>query len=193
MSYEIVPGRPETPRGRSSGERPVTDERPAPEVGQFRQGSEASQWVLRRYLLSAALGSSVVRTVQWLAVVIVVLAVGVWIAGVHWLAVLLGVLAVLVLILRRVLALLQRGLSGAGRLGPVEHDVSTLVRRTRRGLRAELRRVGLPAAPLLVGLRLARPGKRTETVRKFGLIDLAKIVPASRLDELRLLLDKARS
>jgi hypothetical protein len=69
-----------------------------------------------------------------------------------------------------------------------------MVSKTRKELRAELRRVGLPAAPwgpLLIGLRLIRPFKRVQTVKKLGQIDLAKVVPASRLDELHLLLSSS--
>jgi hypothetical protein len=40
-------------------------------------------------------------------------------------------------------------------------------------------------------MRLIRPLKRVQTVKKLGQIDLAKVVPASRLDELHLLLSSS--
>jgi hypothetical protein len=185
MSYEIVPGRP------GEHERRVTDEHPVGDVGQFRQGSDASHWVLRRYLLTRALGTSIVRTVHWTGVAILALAVLVWIGHIKWLAVLIGVFAIFILLFRVLLSGLQRRLSGEGNLGAAESQIEAMVGHTRKGLRAELRRVGLPGAPwgpLLIGLRLIRPFKRVDTVRRLSQIDLAKVVPPSRVDELHLLL-----
>jgi hypothetical protein len=86
---------------------------------------------------------------------------------------------------------LARRLSGADRLGSGEQAVAAMVSRTRRGLRRELRRVGLPStpwAPLSVLIRLIRPVRRVATVQALGRIDLAAVVPADQLDELHLLL-----
>jgi hypothetical protein len=99
-----------------------------------------------------------------------------------------------VLLIRVMLSAVQRRLSGAGQLGPDEAKVEAMVGQTRKGLRAELRRVGLPAAPwgpFLIGLRLIRPFKRAQTVRKLVQVDLGKVVPPSRLDELHLLLSSS--
>jgi hypothetical protein len=72
--------------------------------------------------------------------------------------------------------------------------VRRLVARTGRGLRRELRRAGLPGtpwAPLLILLRLMRPYRRRETASALARVDLNRVVPASQLDELHLLLQSA--
>jgi hypothetical protein len=129
--------------------------------------------------------------VHWVAIAILIVAALAWVGGIKWLAVLIGLAGVFVLLIRAILSAVQRRLSGAGQLGPAEAQVEAMVGQTRKGLRAELRRVGLPAAPwgpLLIGLRLIRPFKRAQTVKKLARIDLAKVVPPSRLDELHLVL-----
>lgn len=189
MSHEIVPGRPQRSGGPVS-ERPVTSERVS-DVGDFRQGSDASQRVLRRYLLTRALGSSIVRTVYATGIAILLAAVLCWLGGLKILAVLIGLVAIVVLIVRAALAAVQRRLSGSDQLGPLEPRVAAMVGRTRRGLRQELRRVGLPGhpwGPLVIALRLIRPLKRARTLQALTRIDLAKVVPASSVDELHVLL-----
>lgn len=164
---------------------------PGPDVGRFTQGNEASQWVLRRYLLSRAIGASIVRTVQWFGVLLFALAVGIGYLGVTWLAVLVGLAAIFVLLFRVLLSGIQRRLSGIEGMGTAGGQVERLVGQTRKGIRAELRRVGLPGAPwgpTLVGLRLLRGRRRAETVRKLSQFDLSQVVPTSTLDELHLLL-----
>ena len=157
----------------------------------FRAGPAAGDSALRRYLLTRALGRSVINTVQWSAVAILVIAALCWLGGVKVLAVLIGLVAVLMLVVRAGLSGLERRLSGARRLGPLEPQVAALVARTSRGLRRELRRVGLPSlpwAPLLIALRIVRPFRRAETLRALSRVELASVVPPSRLDELQLLL-----
>ncbi|MFL6161186.1 MAG: hypothetical protein ACJ74U_03070 [Jatrophihabitantaceae bacterium] len=160
----------------------------------FRSASPQSEAALRQYLLTRALGRSVLNTVQWSAIAIVALAVACWLADVKVLAVLIGLLAVFVLLARWMLAGLGRRLSGADRLGAVEPQVRRLVARTGRQLRQELRRVGLPGtpwAPLLIALRLLRPYRRRQTAQALARVDLTRVVPASQLDELHLLLQSA--
>ena len=184
MNEEILPADPN--RGRR--EIPLHE---VPVVGEFRQGSDVSQIALRRYLLTRALGSSVVSTLQWTGVAVLVLAVLCWAGGVKWLAVLIGLVALVILGIRSLVAGLGRRLSGADQLGPLEPQVSKMVGRTRRGLRAELHRVGLPHspwAPLLIAFRLIRPLRRVPTMQALTRIDLTKVVPASQVDELHLLL-----
>jgi hypothetical protein len=196
MSYEIRPGRPDD----SNGQRPIFNERvvigdlSGPEIGQFQQGDDVSQWVLRRYLLARALGASVVRTVHWFGVAVLAMAVGLWFAGITWLAVLVGILGVFILLFRALLSAIQRRISGVDAMGSVGPKVEQLVGQTRRGIRAELRRIGLPSAPwgpTLIGIRLLRPVRRVETVRKLAKFDLTQVVPTSTLDELHLLLRSA--
>jgi hypothetical protein len=161
----------------------------------FRPAPTTTDSTLRRYLLTRALGRSVINTVQWSGVAILLIAALCWLAGVKVLAVLIGLVAVLVLVVRAALSGLERRLSGARRLGPLEPQVAALVARTNRGLRRELRRVGLPSlpwAPLLIALRIIRPFRRAETLRALSRVDLAGVVPASRLDELQLLLQSHR-
>ena len=162
-----------------------------PDVGRFPQAADAAQWVLRRYLLTRAVGASILRTIYAAGAGVLLLAVLVWFAGVHWLAVLIGLVAILLLMLRAALGAVQRRISGVDRMGPAGQRVEALVGQTRRGVRGELRRVGLPSAPwgpTLVGLRLLRPTRRAETVRKLARFDLTQVVPSSTLDELYLLL-----
>lgn len=164
---------------------------PGPDVGRFPQAGDAAQWVLRRYLLTRAVGASILRTLYLTGAGVLLLAVLVWIAGVHWLAVLIGLVAITLLLIRAALSAIQRRISGVERMGPAGRRVEALVGQTRRGLRGELRRVGLPAAPWgpsLVGLRLLRPTRRADTVRKLAQFDLTQVVPSSTLDELYLLL-----
>jgi hypothetical protein len=196
MSEQIRPRWPARYSGNGSfrpgfGERPVFDERPVVEVGNIGPGSAASQAVLRRYLLTRALGSSILHAVQWTGVAILVLAVLSWLGELKLLAVLLGLLALAILAVRGMLSAIARRLSGASRLGPLEPRVAALVAHTRRGLRRELRRVGLPGspwAPLLIGWRLVRPLRRARTLQALSRIDLTRAVPPSQVDELQLLL-----
>lgn len=162
--------------------------------GYTRPGPPDSEAALRQYLIVRALGRSVVNTLQWSALAILALAVLCWLGGVKWLAVLIGLVAVAVLLLRSLLSGLGRRLSGENRLGPAEPQVRRLVARTGRGLRRELRRIGLPGvpwAPLLIALRLMRPYRRRQTALSLARIDLNRVVPASQLDELHLLLQSA--
>lgn len=178
-----------TPPG--SAERPVFDERPVIEVGNIGPGSAAGQAVLRRYLLTRALGSSIISALLWTGLVVLALAVLSWLGGLKVLAVLVGLLALVILAVRGMLSALARRLSGASRLGPLEPRVAALVTRTRRDLRRELRRVGLPGspwAPLLIGWRLIRPIRRVRTAQALSRVDLTKVVPPSQLDELQILL-----
>ncbi|MDQ1742742.1 MAG: hypothetical protein QOE23_1081 [Pseudonocardiales bacterium] len=189
MSEQIRPGRPSW-SGRNP-QRPVFDEHPVIEVGNIGPSSGAGQAALRRYLLTRALGSSIVNAVQWTGVAVLVLAVLSWIGGLKLLAVLLGVIALVILAVRRLLGGIVGRLSGSSRLGPLEPRVAALVTRTRKDLRRELRRVGLPGspwAPLLIGWRLIRPLRRARTMQSLSRIDLTKVVPPSQLDELQLLL-----
>ncbi|MGX7680387.1 hypothetical protein ACSMXN_15975 [Jatrophihabitans sp. DSM 45814] len=215
MSYEIRPGRPDDDSSRH--ERPIYDEhivingastgeptfgRPADggmaNGGVFQPvntGPELSQVVLRRYLVTRAIGASVVRTVHWFGIAVLVLAVLVWFAGVEWLAILIGLAAIFILLTRAALSAIQRRISGVDGMGPAAREVDKLVGQTRKGLRSELRRIGLPAAPwgpTLVGLRLIRPTKRAETVQKLTKFDLTQVVPSSTLDELDLVLRNSK-
>jgi hypothetical protein len=161
------------------------------DVGSFNQGNELSRWMLRRYLLTRTLGSSIVRTVHWFGVAWLVVAALVWWAGVHWLAALIGFVGIVVLLVRVLLSAIQHRIGGLDRRSQTGIAVQRLVGRTRKELRAELRRIGLPGAPwgpVLIGLRLARPRRRTETLQRLAAFDLAHVVPASTLDELHLVL-----
>jgi hypothetical protein len=205
MSNEIRPGRPDNGDGSAEQDhgriRPVYNEytvlggssysTAGPDVGRFQQADELSQWALRRYLLARAIGASVIRTVYWLGIAVLVLAVLVWSAGVEWLAVLIGIAAIFILLFRALLSAIQRRISGVDAMGSAGPKVERLVGQTRKGIRAELRRVGLPSSPwgpTLIGLRLIRPVKRVETVGKLSKFDLSQVVPSSTLDELYLLL-----
>jgi hypothetical protein len=155
----------------------------------------ASEAALRRYLLTRALGRSVINTVQWSGISILAIAALCWLGGVKILAILIGLVAVAVLCVRVLLSAIERRLTGSARLGAIEPRVDKLVARTSRGLRKELRRVGLPGtpwAPMLIALRLIRPFRRGQTLLALSRIELATVVPASQLDELHLLLQTTR-
>ncbi len=167
------------------------DERPVIEVGNFGPGSAASQAVLRRYLLTRALGSSVINAVQWTGVLVLLVAALCWLADLRVVAVLVGLVALVIFTVRWLLGAVARRLSGAHRLGALEPRVAALVARTRKGLRRELRRVGLPGVPwgpLLIAWRLVRPVRRVRTMEALSRIDLTKVVPPSQVDELQVLL-----
>lgn len=165
-----------------------------PEVGDFSQrigGNAASEWVLRQYLLTRALGRSIVRTVHWTGVLTLAVALGIWFADVHWLAVLVGLLALAILCFRVLLSGIQNRLAGAGQFGAASGQVDKMVGVTRRGLRAELRRIGLPSAPwgpTQIAIRLMRRTQRAKTLAALRKFDLTQVVPQSTLDELQLLL-----
>jgi hypothetical protein len=189
MSEQIRPGRPSW-SGRDP-QRPVFDERPVLEVGNIGPSSGPGQAALRRYLLTRALGSSIVSAVQWTGIAVLVLAVLSWVGGLKLLAVLLGVVALVILAVRGLVSGIVGRLSGSSRLGELEPRVAALVTRTRKDLRRELRRVGLPGspwAPLLIAWRLVRPIRRVRTMQSLSRIDLTKVVPPGQLDELQLLL-----
>lgn len=156
--------------------------------GSFAGGSLGA---LRRYLLVRVLGRSVINTVQWSGITILLLAALCWLGGIKVLAVLIAIVAIFVLLTRVMLSGLERRLSGSRQLGAIKPRVDALVTKTRRGLRREFRRVGLPGvpwAPMLIALRLIRPTRRVRTIQALSRIDLAAVVPASQLDELHLIL-----
>jgi hypothetical protein len=202
MSYDFAPGRPGDQgsgrlRGDRSvaGERLITGEHAVADVGGFSQGSALSQELLRRYLLTRALGSSVRRAFQWVGIGLLVVAIAIGYAGLTVLAVLIGLLAIAILLVRALLSGVQRRLSGAAQLGAHTQQVEALVGQTRKGLRHELRRVGLPGTPwgpALIVLRLARRSRRGQTLVKLSQINLAAVVPQSRVDELHMLLARGR-
>jgi hypothetical protein len=85
----------------------------------------------------------------------------------------------------------QRRISGIDEMGPSAARVEAMVGQTRKGIRTELKRIGLPSAPwgpTLIGIRLIRPVKCAETVRRLASFDLSQVVPSRTLDELHLLL-----
>jgi hypothetical protein len=105
-----------------------------------------------------------------------------------------GLAALIVLLIRALLAGIQRRISGIDRMGSAGPRVEKLVGKVRKGLHAELRRIGLPSAPwgpVLIGLRLIRPLRRAETAQKLAAFDLGQVVPPSTLDELHLLLSNS--
>jgi hypothetical protein len=182
----------EPPRPPVGWSGPMPHEAMRADVGQFRQGSELSQWVLARYLVGRAVGESL-GLAMWLFGLLLLAGAGVlW--WQHWdgSAIFLAFLAVLVLLLRSgALALLRRLTAlpvDRRRLGPLLAD-------TRSGVLRELRRLGLPGRtwtlPLLA-LRLLRPRRRRETLLRLRGFDLDRAVPRSRLDELHLLLLRRR-
>lgn len=160
-----------------------------PEVGDFRQGSEGSRWLLGRYLLGRVIGEFVSGALLVVVIALAAFAIAMYFVSPTWLAVLIGLLALAVLVVRVLFAAVLRRFSGAAMFGPVEARMRPLVSDTRADVRRELRRLGLPSRvwtmPLLAW-RLRRR-RRADTLRRFREFDAARVVPDSRVDELHLL------
>lgn len=178
---------PRRPPARRTGPPPA-DDPIFVEVGQFRQGSELSQWLLARYLVGRAVGESI-GLALWLVGLLMLAGAGVlW--WQHWngSAIFLAFVAVIVLSLRSAALALLRRLTAL----PVDRRrLGVLLADTRSGVLRELRRLGLPGRtwtlPLLA-LRLLRRRRRRETLLRLRGFDLDRAVPPARLDELHLLL-----
>lgn len=156
-----------------------------------RPGRLDSEESLRSYLLLRAITRSVRNTVLWLGLIVLALGVLVWLLGLKVLGILIGLVGLAVLLLRGAFTSLGRRFGS----GPVDPRVDRLVARTGKGLRTELRRVGLPGAPwapLLILFRLVRRRHRAQTMRALTRIELAQVVPAGQVDELHLLLQSSR-
>jgi hypothetical protein len=178
----LTPPDPELPQG----------EQPHVDVGDFRQGSTLSQWALTRYLIGRAVGESLGLGLAVIGVLGLVAAVLLW--WQHWLApaAVLAFVALCVLLMRAVLLALLRRLTA---LPGTSGRLRALVRETRGDVLRELRRLGLPGRswtlPLLAW-RLIRTRHRQATFERLRGFELARAVPAARLDELHLLLQRGR-
>ncbi len=159
------------------------------DVGDFRQGTAASQWALSRYLVGRAVGAHIARALFLLALAFVALAVGSHWFTPTWVTVLVALVAVSLLAVRALLAAVLRGLTGGAVFHPIEPQLRALVADTRHDVQRELRRIGLPShvltAPLLAGRLLGR--RRARTVERLRGFRIDHVVPQSRLDELHLL------
>lgn len=182
----------------AGGPPPGSDARfDAGEVGEFRQGSQWSQWALGRYLVGRAMTESIGISLLIVALVILALAVvSQWLLHSTLLAVLLVIVAVFDLTLRWLLLAIVRRLTAFPRYEPIEQRLTELVRDTRGDVFGELRRVGLPShtwtLPLLA-LRLARSARRADTLAALRAFEIERVVPKARLDEVYLLLQRAAS
>jgi hypothetical protein len=163
------------------------------DVGAFRQGSPGSQWALARYLVGRAAAESLGRGLALIGVVLLAGAAVLWWQHLPGFAALCAIVAVGLLLMRAGLLALLRRLTAL----PVDpRRLRSLVRATRADVLRELRRLGLPgrtwSLPLLA-LRLLRPRRHPETVQRLRGFDVERAVPASRLDELHLLLSPPSS
>jgi hypothetical protein len=161
------------------------------EVGAFRPGTPASQAALARYLTGRAIAESVGRALLLVALLVLVVAALCWAAHLRVPGVLLLVVAVVVLLMRvAVLALLRRITAFRG-YHPLEERLVALVRDTRVDVHRELRRLGLPSRTLtlpLLAVRFLRRRQRGPTLERLRQFRIERVVPASRIDELHLLL-----
>jgi hypothetical protein len=161
-----------------------------PDVGSFRQCDQLSQWALGRYLLGRALAVQVSRALLMVALVIAAIAVGVYFAGSTVLAVLIGLVTVAVLGARALIGAILRRTTVPTMDPQDEHRLRALVADTRKDVARELRRLGLPSRSLtmpLLALRLAGR-RRGEVLTRLREFEVARVVPAARLDDLHLLL-----
>jgi hypothetical protein len=170
---------------------PPSGARPQPEVGEFRQGTAATQWVLGRYLVGRAITESAGWALLLVALVLLALGALAQFAGhLTFVAVVLVLVGVAVLMLRWALLGIVRRLTGFERFGPLDGRMRALVDDTRSDVLRELRRIGLPGhlltLPLLAVRLIGR--RRADTVARLRQFDTARAVPKARLDEVHLLL-----
>jgi hypothetical protein len=166
----------------------------ADDVGAFEPGTPFSRWALARYLV----GRVILERVSWsllvVAGVLIVLAgLAEWGLDSIFLTVVLGLIAVFVLVLRAALRAVLKRLMLAGIYGPLEARLGAIVDGARKGVLAELRRVGLPSRLLtlpLLALRLLGR-RRQETIARMREFDVDRAVPKARRDELYLVLREA--
>lgn len=179
---------PEFP-GRYSGQD-FFDAQPI-DVGAFTQGTEASRAALARYLVGRAIGESVNRSLLIVALIFAALTgLLVW-ADSAFGAVVFALITLAVLAMRAILGAVLRRLAGARSRDPMDRQLRSLVRATRRDVLAELRRAGLPSHTVtlpLLAARLASRRRRPETVARLRTFRVDNVVPPGRLDELHLLL-----
>ncbi len=163
----------------------------ADDVGAFSQGTAFSRWALARYLVGRAIAASVSDTLMVVAVGLLVIAAAVQF-GLHvtWLAVIVVILALGVLMLRWVVRALLARFTDATRYRPVEAKLRQLVDDTHSDVMAELKRIGLPCHTLtlpLLAVRLAGR-RRRDTMTRLRQFQTERAVPPARLDELHMLL-----
>jgi hypothetical protein len=163
------------------------------DVGDFRQGTEGSRLALARYLVGRVVLDYL--TYWFYLVAVLVLAVGglAWWLVSPWLGVPIVIIGFGVLLVRAAFAKLVALVTGAAFFGPIEQRLMALVSDTGGDVRRELRRVGLPShswtLPLLPIRFIGR--RRAETIRRIRQIQLERVVSASRVDELHLVLRDA--
>ena len=165
------------------------------EVGNFRKGDAASRFALSRLLVGRVIVARIGAGMMFLALLVLALAVVTWLFGPQWLAILIGLFAVFMLVVRALVMALLRRLAGYGAFGQYEQQVHSLVSATGGDLRRELRRNRIPAGwwsfPLLV-VRLFRSHGRRELFERMRGVDIDRIVPAARVDELHSVLRSMR-
>jgi hypothetical protein len=163
------------------------------DVGNFRQGTQASQWALARYLVGRAVAEALGRGLMIAALGVVALAALVSWAGSAFWAVVVFLVALGILVLRSLLLGLLRRLPLMAGYGSLEQRLRALVADTGKDVLRELRRVGLPShswtLPLLAVRLIGR--RRRETAERLRHFEVDRVVPAVRLDELHLLLRSA--
>ena len=166
-----------------------------PDVGDWRQGNAFSQWALARYLVGRALAESLGTSLLIIGLAILALAAGFWWGlDQHGWGVLIAIIGFFVILLRALLMAIISRLTATREYAPVEQRLRKLVADTRRQVLRELRRIGLPGRlwtlPLL-GVRLLRPSRRRDTLRRLRQFDVDRVVPQASVDELHMLLRNA--
>jgi hypothetical protein len=165
------------------------------DVGAFEQGTGASRWAWARYLVGRAVGESLSRGLLIVAIVVLALAALVEWAGSTFWAVVIAIVALGVLVLRALLGAVLRRLTALGAPASVDQRLRAMVADTRKGVLAELRRVGLPGRtwtlPLLA-VRLLRRRTRPATMQRLRTFAIDNVVPPARVDELQMLIRAGR-
>lgn len=187
---------PAYPTGFGSADAP-RDQTPFDEadVGEFRQGGSDVRWALARYLVGRVIITRISIGLLFTVALIATLGALAWWAGIRWLGVLILLFALGVAVLRWIFVTTARRLTAAAQFGPAEDQVRKLIGATGGDLRRELRRIGVPSHwwsfPLLL-MRLMRRKSRRTIFTRLRSVELDRIVPSSRLDELHMIIDAAR-
>jgi hypothetical protein len=167
-----------------------------PDVGRFQQGTPISRWGLGRYLVGRAVAADVSAVLLMLGLLVVAAGICLFFVAPVWVAVLVALVGLAILAVRAIAGAVLRRATGVGRrFGRHEQRMRGLIQATRVDVRAELRRIGLPGRRLtmpLLGLRLVGH-RRGDTLRRLAAFDVNRVVPASRLDELHLIVQNLQN
>lgn len=184
MNPQLGPAEPDdaSQAGDASHARDPSD------VGEFRQGTAGSRYILARYLVGRAIGEQAATALLVVGLIVLAVAVGVYFVAPTWLAVVIAVIGLGVLLVRVLMGAVVRRMAGVGQFGAMEGRMRALVAETRGDVRRELRRLGLPSRTATMPLLAVRllGHRRGEVMRTLRGFDVDRVVPARRVDDLHM-------